>query len=695
MQRSHNHPDVTGGGTLRHNPPTALESVAIERNAPGHIQSETPSDGSCTSPRAARALLTFQDSELSTELQNALTGHVGVGEAFDLRGAASAAMSVSQESIGMRSRGSGNSSSGHCHSHQSSLLSTKSSSDTESPILRTEEREEVRSGVSGSKDRDLQKSTDTWEFQSRSDTYNKLPFSPVTLPQTPSKKSHFVYPAVPPKSKPINLPHRLHQPHTSSPTPSPSPQPPFTPKTHANIHSCEARTGETPSMQPSQLPGAVTALEPQQNPTHYDLMGPHKKRTLSLTHFSLSDSEPGKGDDQSVPHTAASSVVMPSYATLSRRTEHGHANAVGLHRHINRSHSFAVRSRRKGPPPPPPKRMSSVSAAACRTENETTQTEVKGGAETPNRLEGGSRSSSPSRRIDVPPSSIPVSPVFSPVFFPVPRGSIARVKPANGFPGALRRTESERTVECRSKTAGCAEGTRQNGRRQMSEGAAASLNPTCASRLPFAEEGILTIKQRPRVAAAPGVLATTLKGPTPPDFNLKESDTVRRRHKPKDSLTSEELSSPQRETSQSLVSPHTRASSALSENDSQTTEHVLQRAGSLKKSPKPPVSSKPFSPHKPLLSSSPTPPPKSLSASRSGAQATIPNLTNIQVHTVSPKLGSDIQAQAGTSAFKPGQPEKPRTEKCAASLDRTGSRSYSTIGKGDQPQFVWGVFPAF
>lgn len=700
LQRSHNHPDRTGGGTLQQNLPTALELVAIEHSALSHIQSASPSDGGCTSPRTARALLSFQDSELSAELQNAMTGNTGVGEAFDFKGVVSAAMSVSQESIGMRSRGSGNSSSGNSYSHQSLLLSAKTSSNTER-IMKTREGEEVRSGGSGSKDRGLQRPTDMWEFQSQSVTSNKLPFAPQTPPQTPSKKSHFVYPAVPPKSKHIHSPNRLYQPHHSpSSTSSPSPQSSPTPKTYTYIHTSKASTGETPSMQPSKLPGAVAVMEPQhdQNPTNYDLRGPFKKRTLSLTRFTRSDSEPGKGDDLTTPYTAPSSVVMPSYATLSRKAGRGHANAVGLHHHINRSHSFAVRSRRKGPPPPPPKRMSSASGSPCQAGNEKIRTEEQGGVEAPNidnvrniaaRLEGSSRSSSPSRRIDIPPISIPVSPVFSPVFPVVPQGTISYVKPVPGLdPGALRRTESERT-EDESKRFGGAEEALKNDRMQKST--TAPPNPSCASHLPFAEEGILTIKQRPRAEAAPEGPALTLKGLTLPEFNLKESDTVKRRHKPKHSLTTEEISSPHRENSQQQISSlHMHTGSTLSENESQPVEDVFQRACSLKKGPKPPVSSKPFSPHKQPPTSNPATPQKTLSASPSGVQTAIPNLTNIQIHTVSPKLGSNIQAQANTSVLNPGKPGKtvtPQMEKCTALSDLMGSQSCSTIGKGDKLLF--------
>lgn len=59
--------------------------------------------------------------------------------------------------------------------------------------------------------------------------------------------------------------------------------------------------------------------------------------------------------------------------------------------------------------------------------------------------------------------------------------------------------------------------------------------------IPFAEEGNLTIKQRPKAPGPPRAEAVLEPPDKPaaknlevPEFNLKESDTVKRRHKPKD-----------------------------------------------------------------------------------------------------------------------------------------------------------------
>lgn len=142
LHRSRNHADRTGGETLRRKLPAALELVVIE-HAPTHnaqAHADTPSNDCCSSPRTPRALLSFQDSELSVELQSAMMGKAGGGpaEMFSIKGVSSAAggtaMSVSQESIGMRSRGSGKSGNSgnvnfaHCQDQQAVLSSARTSS---------------------------------------------------------------------------------------------------------------------------------------------------------------------------------------------------------------------------------------------------------------------------------------------------------------------------------------------------------------------------------------------------------------------------------------------------------------------------------------------------------------------------------------------------------------------------------------
>ncbi|KAM8785744.1 caskin-2 isoform 2-T3 [Rhynchonycteris naso] len=173
--------------------------------------------------------------------------------------------------------------------------------------------------------------------------------------------------------------------------------------------------------------------------------------------------------------------ALGSYATLTRRpgrsalarTSPSRTPARGT----PRSQSFALRARRKGPPPPPPKRLSSVSGP-------TPEPLPLDGNPGPKDVATG-----PRRRTLSEPAgpSEPPGP-------PVPAG------PASD-------TEEEEDLG--------PEGTPPS-RGSSGEG------------LPFAEEGNLTIKQRPKPACPP-----PRETPVPAglDFNLTESDTVKRRPK--------------------------------------------------------------------------------------------------------------------------------------------------------------------
>lgn len=689
LQRSRSQADRAGGGTLRRKPPAALELVAIEHTPTHNMHARACSDASsndcCPSPRSPRALLSFQDSELSAELQSAMMGRTagGAAETFGIRGVTPSAMSASQESIGMRSRGSGNSgNSGKSNSvysqeHQSAASSVKAPSRSEES-LGSGKGEDARRGGGSPGGRGKQRPTEMWEQRSRSATPNKLPFSPLTPPLTPSKMPRFIYPAVPPKAKHNQSPSRLYQPQPqslSSP-PSPSVQPSSTQKAFSYLHTQTGGISGPPVVHSKPLPGAVPILGPlhRQGPANDAQRGPPKKRAQSLTRYALSDGEPEEDDDMTAAYSSSSSAAMPSYATLSRRAGRGQANATGGQRHINRSHSFAVRSRRKGPPPPPPKRMSSVSNSPARQpgNGKAVEAELTGGVETAStgsvksiaaRMEGSS-CSSPSRRIDIPPTHISASPIFNPPASLVPHAMTPHVilqhpkpVPALGL-GALRRTGSERTEETDRLRGGSAEGKLEEKARKserISKSASASPRHNSADHLPFAEEGNLTIKQRPRTAAE---VKTPPEGPlqTPnslelPEFNLKESDTVKRRHKPRDSLTPEEATTPNRDDHVQTKGLHLY-NNVSGDDESQPLGNVFQRVGSMGKGPRPPVSSKPLSPLRHSSNSRPVTPQKTVTSLQAGAQTAIPKLTNVQIHTVSPKLSGGVPTQTCASSPK-------------------------------------------
>ncbi|XP_069503438.1 caskin-1 isoform X1 [Ambystoma mexicanum] len=79
-----------------------------------------------------------------------------------------------------------------------------------------------------------------------------------------------------------------------------------------------------------------------------------KKRAHSLNRYAMSDSEQEK-EELMVPD------AIP-YATVQRRVGRSHSvrSQSSLDKNVNRSQSFAVRPKKKGPPPPPPKRSSSA-----------------------------------------------------------------------------------------------------------------------------------------------------------------------------------------------------------------------------------------------------------------------------------------------------------------------------------------------
>uniref|UniRef100_A0A674F274 Caskin-2-like n=1 Tax=Salmo trutta TaxID=8032 RepID=A0A674F274_SALTR len=566
LHRSRHH--ANGSDTLRHKPTTAL--VAIE-------PPEIPADCCPPSPHTPRTpFLSFHDSELSTELQNTMMGSAaggGVGRGGFGMGVRE---SISQESIGTRSRGSGNSGksvnfgnfTGYSQElHQQTLASA---------------------GVHSRSDEKV------WSDQKRHpQTPAKLPITPLTPPLTPSSMPRFAYPAVPSKPKPCKPPAHPHPHPFSSPQASP------TQRAFNYLHTQEGGTYLCQRVLPKPQAGAIPLPGLGLNTKAL------KKRTQSLSRYALSDGEPE--DDESSPQESVPPVTMPSYATLGRKPGCGQLNSSAVQRHISRSHSFAVRSRRKGPPPPPPKRMSSVSGSQASESGGAAvvsgQVEV-GGVETESagsvrsiaaRLQGSGPGGSPSKGVALPSPRTP---------------TLASHKPV----------------------------------------------PTLGSsseNLPFAEEGNLTIKQRPRMGAGfwsdpeiqpqaspedPQMQAPKSLGV--PEFNLKESDTVKRRRHEDDGHTQ----------------PHTHGRSngfhTHTNRDKQEEEAGVRSGSCLQRGQKPPLSSKPTSPPlKPAL----TPIPASQQKTATGST---------QNHITASQ-------NTHTTTSIPGNPQKPVTATKAGSLQRT------------------------
>uniref|UniRef100_A0A8C1ZD43 Caskin-2 n=1 Tax=Cyprinus carpio TaxID=7962 RepID=A0A8C1ZD43_CYPCA len=521
-------------------PPT-LELVAIEH----HDSSECPS--SPLSPK----MLTFQDSELSIELQNAMARSGYSGGQDGLGNMSGTAMRLSQESIGTRSGGSGRSQERPMASvspnsrSQESLGSMDNSPNKEQyAIMESQDRSQI-SPVKVAPMLPLQ------PHQPSSGSPARTP------PITTSKIARFAYPPVLTKPRPVVSPS---QPHHGSPLG-------FSYLQHQN---CNANMGS---------PRTIRALQPNGDPSQ------SKKRTQSLSRYAMSDGENEK-DDISAPMTT--SINVASYATLTRKPGRSQPSYSSSERQVGRSHSFAIRAKRKGPPPPPPKRLSSAPSGATTSGVELESAgSVKSIA---SRLENNTGS----------PSKTCNSPVF--------KAMSPAISPKNME--NRRRTTSESS----------AYETKHGGENSAGENISPLRNQQGSSSsresIPFAEEGKVTIKQRtkiasPKIESEAGVeilkLAQSIKSSLEvPEFNLKESDTVKRRHKPKE-----------------LEMKGQGSSTEIGNEKATETEMVSQcmHNGGLTKNPyKYGLSLKPGSPHKPPTPSKPT---RHSSAANSGLTVSV------------------------------------------------------------------------
>ncbi|KAG9350338.1 hypothetical protein JZ751_026692, partial [Albula glossodonta] len=638
IQKARN--QAEGQGTLRRKLPGALELVAIE----------PPESGDCPSPHTPK-MLTFQDSELSAELQTAMSNNYsGCQEGLAMKSAAG--ISVSQESIGMRSRGSG-------HSQEPPLALAAPHSRSQESLGSAESSgggSRSASGGSPGKERNIPEGWDQRQIlPSKLALMQQQGPAGLTPPHTPSKTAGFAYPSLPAKPKANTSPVL---PYHGSPLGSPAQ------KGFSYLHS---HCGST-NLDRSLLAKPLTAT--QGPPVNGELLRP-KKRTQSLTRYALSDGEPDEDELPAVP-----SGALASYATLTRRP--GRSQLARLQtapertgNNVSRSQSFAIRARRKGPPPPPPKRLSSVSSSTGPEAESLAGSGGGGSVEMESAgsvrsitamLEtgGGSPGKSPTacrpdRPQQEPPSPVkPASPVPPPKpALPLTRDPVSSRRRTVSEPGAceIDKPESE---------GGTKSDTEEEGSSRAGVGLDGSSSPQNSSSecIPFAEEGNLTIKQRPKTGGPlkPEPPAKTLEVP---EFNLKESDTVKRRHKPKEQAT------PTEEGGATLPAPLTNEGSGQ---DFQSDDDVslriaeierslqcLEKGGSSSKTQKPPVSPKPASPQKPVAAAKPL---QHSSASTTGAPSvSVSVVQSVAFASPSPSSPLSPAAPALCQPVKPGKPQ--------------------------------------
>uniref|UniRef100_A0A3Q2R1N1 CASK interacting protein 2 n=1 Tax=Fundulus heteroclitus TaxID=8078 RepID=A0A3Q2R1N1_FUNHE len=436
-----------GSGTLRRKAPGALHLVAIE---------SPDASSECSSPPHTPMMATFQDSELSAELQTAMSGHYGGGE-DGLAIKHAVAMSQSQESIDARSRGSGRS--------------------QEPPTAAVSPHGWSQETLEGSpaRERNVPEGLDPRPLQP-APLAKQVPLGTATV---------FKYPAIPAKPRP--------------------------PGAHGSPHGSPALKGF--SYLHSQC--GSTDLNRSTRAEHHRTLTPPNRRPQSKTRYALSDGEPDDDDDDDL---AVPPGNVPSYATLTRKPGRSHLARLqsGGERSgsVGRSQSFAVRARRKGPPPPPPKRLSSVSSTTSGELSDSSTTSSSGGVVTDS--PGSVRSIT---------ASLEGSPAHGAAHRPPSPERRRKAGEASG--GEAGRGSTSDSEEEESKAGGL--------------GGSSSPQNSSSECIPFAEEGNLTIKQRPKAPGPPRAEAVleppeqpAARSPEVPEFNLKESDTVKRRHKPKD-----------------------------------------------------------------------------------------------------------------------------------------------------------------
>uniref|UniRef100_UPI0037E85FC8 caskin-2-like n=1 Tax=Semicossyphus pulcher TaxID=241346 RepID=UPI0037E85FC8 len=594
----------SGQGTLRRKGPGALHLVTIE---------PPDSSGECSSPHTPK-MLTFQDSELSTELQTAMSSHYGgCEEGLAIKHAVG--MSQSQESIDTRSRGSGRS--------------------QEPPMASITPHSWSQESLDGSpaKERNLPEGWDQRPLQQQL-LPKQVPLGTATV---------FKYPAIPAKPK-------LSGSCGSSPHGSPAL------KGFSYLHS---HCGSTDLNSPQRLVDRTMTLTPP------------KKRNHNKIRYALSDGEPDEDDEEA----AYRSGNLSSYATLTRKP--GRSQLARLQSspekngNVGRSQSFAVRARKKGPPPPPPKRLSSVSSTTSGELSDSSTTSSVGGV-TDSPVSVRSIAASLEGKTEGKEPAGP-KPELVQQELPPPSLSSAGQEPREAG-GVRRRVQSECIPTQTSSSTEPDRGVKSDTEEEESKGrgldGSSSPQNSSSECIPFAEEGNLTIKQRPKAPGPPRAEAVLeppekleAKNLEVPEFNLKESDTVKRRHKPKDKEQGE--GSPIREGAEAAGSSSSRPPSRNQEEVSlRISETSLVRPAS-------PATGSPIKcPHSPKPPAvAPKPVRHSLLAAQAGPSS--PSVTVSGVQTVA--FSSPSSPAHGPRAPAPQAPQSPslaaaRSQVCVVGL---------------------------
>ncbi|XP_068919277.1 caskin-1 isoform X1 [Petaurus breviceps papuanus] len=555
-------------GALRRKAPQSLEVVAIESPPPPE-----PTPAECQSPK----MITFQDSELSGELQAAMTGPPSGPEGGaekptnSLPPTPRASTLRHEPSLSGRAR----------HMSSSQELLGDGPPGPSGPMSRSQEYL-ADEGASIPSPKEARPTRHGHSVKRAS--VPPVPGKPRQSFPPGAAGGHFTPPQTPTKPRPAS-PQTLGTPHSPAPATAkvkPTPQllppaeRPMSPRslpqspTHRGFayvlpQPVEGDGGLPPPAAPAPMPVPVLCLPPGAVGEAEEEPGRPKKRAHSLNRYAASDSEPDR-DELMVP-------AAGPYATVQRRVGRSHSvrTPAGSDKNVNRSQSFAVRPKKKGPPPPPPKRSSSAMSSA----NLVDEPVPDGEGEEARPDEGTSGGRAQRRRASDLAGSVDTGSAGSVKTIAamlelssIGGGARAARRPPEGHPlhpgpaGHPASPEPGRGVtalaSAKHKDAIGLDGEVVNRRRTLSGpvtgllAAARRGEPAPPEHIPFAEEGSLTIRQRPRGPAkgegsegpplakveASATLKRRIRAKQSQQENIKfiltESDTVKRRPKTKE-----------------------------------------------------------------------------------------------------------------------------------------------------------------
>ncbi|XP_040918516.1 caskin-1 isoform X5 [Toxotes jaculatrix] len=353
MQRSSD-----GRGSLRKKPPPITQQQEV-------MSVDSPPPDEVMSPKMS----TFQDSELSTELQSAMTqpgqevkaqrtrslskdhdevitGGGGGGTGPPKKEARTMRQQSSQGSTSSH-RGSVSSQGKHRHSHSHSQPAPPYTPPHTPTKTRTSSSSSTSSVQSAASPQAKPKPTPQFIQGERPQSPRSHP------PQSPTHRGAPCTQLQPQQQQPlVQPPHQAHPQH------------------HPQTQVMEVRESQQPQVPLLCLPPEAELAEGE----GAEPSALQKKRAHSLNRYAVSDGEcderaggggGGGGEGEAEVVGSQSSAVVRGeggkYATVTHRVSRSHSvRNQDKNTNRNQAQSFALRQKKKGPPPPPPKRSSSA-----------------------------------------------------------------------------------------------------------------------------------------------------------------------------------------------------------------------------------------------------------------------------------------------------------------------------------------------